>query len=197
MLAVIGDVHGEFQALRDVLEQLPDDVKEVLQVGDFGLWPVFPYPAMPRSLRWIRGNHEYEPAIRDLCVPTEVAPGCTFMPSGWIEQIDGRLIGFLGGGDSPDRDERLPGLDWWPTEAVTRDQVEQVCCLGPLDLLLTHVPPASVVRTWFGYSARPSELLVQEAWERTGFPRLVCGHQHMSLRYDQVTVLDMLEVVLL
>jgi len=204
MLAVMGDVHGHFSEMARRIAELPDEVELVIQIGDLGLWPEGPPYRAPRwvvptkPVRYIRGNHDYEPWLVDLEVPTEQRVNLTFVPSGWIEELDGRLIGFLGGADSViDREWRTEDVDWWPSERVTFEQLDRVTALGKLDLLITHTPPASVVRAMWGFEPCISARLVEKAWEETGYPPLVCGHMHKHLVYDQVRVLDILEVTLI
>jgi len=192
VISVIGDVHGSVGELIDLVAQVPEDVETFIQVGDLGAFPHLPWKSnpLPRPVHFIRGNHDYEPDIAHLTTPTEIMHNLIFVPSGWVEEIDGRLVGFLGGADSVDMPDRTEGKDWWYTERITGAQVTQLGQMGKLDLMITHTPPISVVVAMFGRPGTISDMYVQQAWEAAGMPPLVCGHMHKSVKYHQVRVLD-------
>ena len=181
----------------DALDQFPAEIETIIQVGDLGVWPEYNWNIpIPRHVYWIRGNHEYEPDIAHLTEPTEIRPNLTYLPPGWVQEFDGRLVGFLGGGDSVDMPYRTEGKDWWHTEVVTSEAVDRLAWAGNLDLLVTHVPPISAVTALWGYKGGVSDYRVEQAWEQAGRPPLVCGHMHDSRILGQIRVLDIGEVVL-
>lgn len=144
MIALLGDVHNELAAMRELLNRLPAAVRAVLQVGDLWVWPeeedVPPLPdgtpreglrrprdprfhwrRPPRDLLWIDGNHHPYWLTRGLTAPTRVAPGLTFLPRGTVLTLAGERgslrVGVLGGADSIlDARWRRLGDDWWPEE---------------------------------------------------------------------------------
>ena len=203
MIAFIGDVHRAFDRPAAIVDQLPADVTAVVQVGDLGLRPTDvtePERCAVRLARptyFISGNHDYEPWLRELLVPTEVAPNLVYVPRGTVLELDARRVAFLGGGDSViDRARRREGVDWWPDEQVTGEHVASLDGAGPVDLMVAHTPPAAVY-PFFGYRPDPSAREVERAWELLGRPTIVCGHLHRSRAVGPVRVLAELEVLLL
>lgn len=203
MIAFIGDVHRAFDRLTRVVEGLPVAVETIVQVGDLGLRPSDLAPPNPGVLRlarpmyFITGNHDHEPWFRGLDAPTELAPNLIYVPRGAVLRLDARRVAFLGGGDSViDRPQRCEGVDWWPEERVTPEDVARFAGAGPVDILVAHTPPAPVYPL-FGYRPDPSACEVERAWEMLGRPALVCGHLHRARAVGPVRVLAELEVLLL
>jgi predicted phosphodiesterase len=203
VIAFIGDVHRAFDRLMTVVETLPADIEIIVQVGDLGLRPsdlAPPDPGMFRMARrmyFIGGNHDHEPWFRGLCQPTELAPNLIYVPRGAVLLLDARRVAFLGGGDSViDLPQRSEGVDWWREERITAEDVARLAGAGPVDILVTHTPPAPVYPL-FGYRPDPSSCEVERAWEMLGRPAVVCGHLHRARAAGPVRVLAELEVLLL
>lgn len=219
MIAFIGDIHGEFAILNQLLRQLPAEAT-VIQVGDYGLWPEpalsvsaamseYLPPARPdpcRPVYWIDGNHEYAPLTRGLTEVTQVARNSWFIPRGTVLELDGRRLGFLGGADSVDKQWRRPEVSWFEDERITYAEASRLltnAASAPLDLLVTHTPPACVVDAMLrrqGAVAWPefqeSARVVEQVWDTLGRPPVVCGHMHESFESLGVWVLDINEVML-
>ena len=203
MIAFIGDVHRAFARLAAIVDRLPAEVGAVVQVGDLGLRPSDLEPPegcvlrLARPMYFISGNHDYEPWFRELEVPTELAPNVIYVPRGAVLPLDARRVAFLGGGDSViDRARRREGVDWWPEEQVTGEHVARLDAAGPVDIMVTHTPPAAVY-PFFHCRPDPSAREVERAWERLGRPPVVCGHLHHARQVGPVRVLGELEVLLL
>ncbi|WP_337171562.1 hypothetical protein [Gemmatimonas aurantiaca] len=163
---------------------------------------------MDASLRWQRpakdlyfldGNHHLYPLTRGLTAPTCVAPGAIFLPRGSVLTLPGKdgplRVGVLGGADSlHEAMWRTPDRDWWPDEErVTVADVDRllanVTAAGGIDLLVTHTPPASIVRAMHPdetTTVHPSAELVEHAWRALGGGvsdppvELICGHMHAA-----------------
>jgi len=56
MIAIVGDVHGKYEAVYDFMSKL-SGVECWIQVGDFGGEDIL-YPKMPDNFHFIQGNHE-------------------------------------------------------------------------------------------------------------------------------------------
>ena len=202
MIAFIGDVHRAFDRLTRLVEELPAGVGTIVKVGDLGLRPSDLSPTaaglrLSRPVYFIGGNHDYEPWFRGVHAPTELTPNLIYVPRGAVLELDGRRIGFLGGGDSViDRAMRSEGVDWWPEERVTAAEVARFSGGTRVDILVAHTPPAPVYPI-FGYPPDPSACQVERAWEMLGRPAVVCGHLHHAGAVGPVRVLAELEVLLL
>lgn len=171
----IGDVHAKF----DRYLQLTSEVSESIQVGDFGAG-FKDIPEMGETHRFIRGNHD-NPEV------------CRNHPN-WI--ADGSLIGdmfFIGGGRSIDQHLRTTGLDWWPDEELSYEELCEAANkyeeVKPR-IMVSHEVPLSAARYFFGkhtFKNIPGSLTSKllnvlftihqpEIW--------ICGHWHQ--RKDEV-----------
>lgn len=200
MIAFIGDVHRAFGRLERIVAELGPSVEAVIQVGDLGLHPDDPAGLIPRLRRpvyYITGNHDYEPWYRDCSAPAEFAPNLIYVPRGTVLEFGGRRIAFLGGGDSIiDLAERREGIDWWPEERVTEADANRFAEVGPVDLLVTHTPPAFVYSA-IGFRPDPSSRVVERGWKMLGQPPVISGHLHRRREVGRVRLLAELEVLLL
>ncbi len=100
---VIGDVHGEFDALHAVMGRHPD-VVFWLSVGDVASDDLrYPEPVAP--LYWIQGNNEDFGFIAHLCLtglrPCDGPVNLHFLPNGTCTVVDGLAVGALGGTFAP------------------------------------------------------------------------------------------------
>jgi predicted phosphodiesterase len=195
-------VHRAFDRLARAVAGLPTSVEIAIQVGDLGLHqddlgPTAPgVPPLARQVYYVTGNHDHEPSYRGIVEPTEMAPNLVYVPRGTVLELDGRRIAFLGGGDSIiDRAVRRNGVDWWPEEQVTLVDVARFADAGPVDILVSHTPPAFVYH-FFQLPPDPSALAVGQAWQILGRPQVVCGHLHKPREVGCVRVLGELEVLL-
>lgn len=214
MIVIVGDVHAEFELLHRKIERfLPKDAI-VIQVGDFGIWP----NEKPRwngstwldnPIYFIKGNHEYHPYFAGITEPTELWDRLIYVPNGSILELEGQRIGFLGGGASPDYRWRTLGLDWFLDENATREEAQLLWDAPQVDALITHVPPKSVINSFFGprlpflinYGLPPdwedpTASKVEEVWRKHNRCRLFCGHMHVSkLCWDTIRIVNILEFV--
>lgn len=166
----------------------------VLQVGDLEWHPDRPPLAAPWPIYFCEGNHDHLPSLLGLREPTEVARNWIYCPRGSVITLGDKRIGFLGGARSIDRAVRTEGRSWWPEEEPTHEEAARLAD-HEIDLLVTHTPPASVMRV-MGYNRAPDErasIVVERAWAELGYPSLVCGHMHQRFTYANVLVLGYLD----
>ena len=212
MLACVGDVHRSFGLLERLVGRLPRAVQAVVQVGDLGLTRADverladggpPPLRLDRPVHWIDGNWDDFGGLglRDLDVPTALAPGLVYVPRGTVLELGGLRIGCLGGAESLDGERsRARGVDWWPDlEGVTDADVTRLVRAATrtrgVDLLVAHTPPAPTVAAMTGRPAHPSAVRVHQAQAALGWPPVVAGHMHRSWQdvSRRVQVLDELE----
>ncbi len=155
----IGDIHGKFPKLIQVLNELPIGA-QIVCVGDIGLG--FRDSRSPEclaavdavaSLRgqkvWLmRGNHdapeiwlqhrsEWNAALKSIRIPADIHR----------MKVDNIHIMMVGGGTSLDRShsDRVEGQTWWENEGVSTDAPKQVDLMvetyGRADILITHAGP--------------------------------------------------------
>lgn len=152
----IGDIHGKFPELAQVLSELPIGAQMVC-VGDIGLG--FSDSQSPEclvevdtvaSLRgqkvWlIRGNHddpdiwlrrrsEWNAALQSVRIPADIHR----------MKVDNIHVMMVGGGTSLDRShpDRVEGQTWWKNEGVSTAAPKQVELMveayGRADIVITH-----------------------------------------------------------
>lgn len=226
---IAGDWHGSLLCARRVINQarllLPDEFPRIiLHAGDFGIWPGeagYEYVmGVNRALHeqgamlwFIDGNHEDFTQIEAFPHPFGggpssltpssslgyVAPCIYHIPRGHRWSWNGFTWLGLGGAVSVDKALCTEGIDWWPQETLTTDQI--LCTLdGPHDVevMLTHdcpsgvplvlpPPPASWSPADLARAEQHRDLL--QAVTETLAPRhLIHGHLHMS--YQRNVLMD-------
>jgi predicted phosphodiesterase len=149
----VGDIHGHKYELSLVLDNLPEDVTSVIQVGDMGVgfgqgdyWlESLEYMLSAVNGRFIRGNHDH-PAI------------CKTMTS-WIP--DGKVendIMFIGGAWSIDYQRRTKDYDWWEDEELSYEELNRLVSVYDAvrpRIMVTHDIPHSVASKLFFAEGRP------------------------------------------
>jgi hypothetical protein len=198
MIVLLGDVHcaweWAFQLVAKARGYTPGPVP-VIQVGDLGWHPRRPPPPAPWPIHWIEGNHDHLPSLLWLSEPSMLAHNWIYCPRGTVLELDGRQVGFCGGARSIDRAVRVEGESWWPEEEPIWDEARGFRGKD-VDLLVTHSPPASVVRA-MGIDYDPEERasgVVEHLWAFLDRPSVVCGHMHRRFRLGNVLVLGDLDV---
>lgn len=196
MITVFGDVHGKFDAFRAKLDSRPtDDI--ILQVGDFGIWPHMEdnlKKGFSRPVYFIDGNHEYFPWLTDINEVTELYPNLFYVPRGTVMELDGRTVLFLGGAESPDKEYRTEGRDWFREESISYEDTDRIPRdVKNVDLMITHTPPYITVHQIFSGDTPPewnySSVAVESVWAHFGRPPLVCGHLHFRKTVGDVEIL--------
>jgi len=193
---LLGDLHGATEtgiALAARARGYQSGDIPVIQVGDLHWHAERPLRTPPWPIYFVDGNHDHLPSLLKLKAPTEVAPHWVYCPRGSFVELDGRRVGFLGGARSIDREVRQKNSEWWEEEEPTLEEARRLKELS-IDLLITHSPPAFVVRE-MGYAEHDyASVVVEEIWEELGRPRLICGHMHQRYRSGSITVLGDLDV---
>lgn len=210
-IAILGDIHGSFSTLKILDNMLGPEIKAIIQVGDFGFYPEcrerWQRMGLTRPVYVIDGNHERHDILDQDNGVQEMGPNLYFVPRGTVLDIDGRSVGFLGGAASVDKEIRLrDGEHWSPGENIKRSEVARFDAVESVDLLVTHVPPQSVIQQhfdpatleWFGLPKTwkdPNADVVEKLWTRLGKPQLVCGHMHRGVIEGPVRILNIGEAI--
>lgn len=227
-LAFTGDTHATARLLAQAHDKAVSAGAEALiQVGDLGVYeharPQFVRAAAKFTIPvyFIDGNHEdYRLMIgwQARGEPVEWVPGLTWLPRGYVMDLAGIRVGFLGGAASIDYKHRTAGVDWFPDqEQATMAQARRLGSLldgERVDVLVTHSPPTWLITKYFpdvdklqfgvGVDWRdPSSTVVEVAQILTGARRVICGHMHRSVSDEStmlshhVTILDIGETLIL
>ncbi|PTT70194.1 metallophosphoesterase family protein [Arthrobacter sp. HMWF013] len=208
-LAVVGDVHGDIQWLRDVAVSCArENVRTILQVGDLGLdWPGRNRARLETRLERLLaaegmtmvtcgGNHDNWDTLSSLPVqPDGLAtwrPHIRFLPRGRRATIEGLTVGALGGAFSLDGPPlRTEGKDWWANEEPTPEEALNLVAGGHVDILLTHDVPAGVPMK--SEMDLPADVLARANQTREIIQMVVdelkpghvfCGHWHVQVTHE-------------
>lgn len=195
MIVVLGDLHEAVEigiVVAAKARGYQPGLIPVLQVGDLGWHPERRMQIPPWPIYFVDGNQDHLPSLLCHKEPTEVAPNWIYCPRGSVLRLAGKRVGFLGGARSIDRESREEGVTWWREEELTWDEGRRFAHQH-LDLLITHSPPASVVREMGWEETDYSSVVVEDVWRSLGQPPLVCGHMHRRFHSGSVTVLGELD----
>jgi predicted phosphodiesterase len=161
-IGLLGDLHGDLEHLLIVVRTMwGRGVDVMIQVGDFGfVWSGEDYQrtldkisrrlrSRGQTLYWIDGNHEdfdvlYSKFPVDADGVRWLRPNIAHLPRGYRMALSsGRSVAVLGGANSIDRRLRTEGVDWWPAESITD---ENLAALGRqhADILIGHEAPLHV-----------------------------------------------------
>jgi hypothetical protein len=212
-LGFLGDLHGSADTLRAQTQRAADaGCAAVVQVGDLGWYPQFErdFCTVPLTLPvfWCGGNHEDWSNLRRYTQPTAIRRDnlLTFVPNGGAVDIAGRLIFFMGGGDSVDK---AVNHRWQAEEVPTPEHWARLLSHPvPCDTLVSHSPGQHLIDKHFSRrnlaiwglpAAWTSPVAVMLDYARTwlGNPRTVSGHMHRTIQYEDQIVLDIGELRIL
>jgi len=214
-----GDTHGFLDAWK--YQILPDAKKEganiVLQVGDFGLWPGgdgLKYleklarwaTAWGVTILWLDGNHDWFDQLEALGAfgadhPFQIGDMPIFyLPRGYRWEWEGVTCLALGGAYSVDKNARTRGIDWWPQEEITFDDMDRAMEGGPVDVMFAHdvfedimVPGVHAHEKDRFPEARHNRQRLQYVIEKVQPKLYVHGHYHVAYekRYKGTTVVGL------
>lgn len=184
-ILIVGDVHNEFGFLNELINKKKPD--RIFCCGDFGYWPGKARPLSDiklqgtKELRWCDGNHEdfWQLAQRE---SDETDPGIIYMPRGSTYTLpDGRVILFMGGAYSIDKQYRKLGYDWFPEETITQKDLMDLPDIK-VDIFITHTCPAELIHdVRKGYPEKgeePSNHALSELWRIYKPDLWFFGHWH-------------------
>jgi len=185
-IMIVGDIHGEFGTLNTLINRKSPDL--VIACGDFGYWPKFKEYTLEdiklqntKRLLWCDGNHEDHWALKDR-KSDEIVPGVFYMPRGSTYTLpDGRVIMFMGGAHSIDKNMRSVGFDWFPEEIITQKDMRNLPNMY-IDIFITHTCPYELVSTllprYDGRDYEPSNKALSSLWELYKPDLWYFGHWH-------------------
>ncbi len=199
----IGDVHGRWDDFSAVLKKSTADV--VFQVGDFGFFPKLwgsrldPLPGRLRResappgasevVYFIDGNHDDIPSLQ---AGLFSHPSFSYCPRPTLLTFGATRILLMGGGVSLDRRRRTEGVDWFPSEVPSTQEMlafqDRLLC--GVDIVVTHEMPTSVVDKVFdGFYhdtpvGRDLEAILQSVPSGLRPKYWISGHYHEDARVN-------------
>jgi Icc-related predicted phosphoesterase len=217
MLAILGDIHGDFYMLQQKVDQaIAKGASALIQVGDFGyykhlldrLWKC----ELDIPVYWIDGNHEEHEHLQGITDILEIHNNCFFVPRGKILELDNRVIAFMGGAASIDKGIRLrKKLHWTHLENIMQSDLDNLLNNlklfdNKVDMMISHVPPQGVIsrnftKNVFKFFGVPNDWkdenadIIESIWNNLGKPQLYCGHMHISVSDGNCQILDINEVI--
>jgi predicted phosphodiesterase len=154
VIIIAGDIHGEFWAINNLINH-HQDIKLILQCGDFGWWPRCTFEYFNKraeskikngnvKILWCDGNHEDFEDLKKYDDCAEVFPNVFYMPRGSITQLpDKRKVLFIGGGLSIDRNLRIPrdpNFGWFEEETISQKDIDGLPD-EKIDIVISHTAP--------------------------------------------------------
>lgn len=196
----IGDIHGEFDFLKEKLENYfskPDENLNFIQVGDFGIGFQNPDKELKKLINLnqflkdlranmfvIRGNHD-DPSYWNgnfIFSNLKLIPDYTYL------NLNDYKFLLVGGAISLDRIDRINGVSWWENEGLQspKKNIEEV------DVLVMHTNPRNIghiygnIKSFTKNDSYLSDDLKTEnnigydVLQKCNPSRFYCGHHHMS-----------------
>jgi len=213
-VVVAGDWHGNVDWIGKAIPSIAREtsgVRTILHVGDFGIWAgvrgrkyldavdfwceragisrVLVTPGNHEDWSWLDKEFSSRPGK-----PVALSSVVEVFPRGYRFKIGSKRFASFGGAASVDFEMRSEGVDWFPGELPTEQDVARVGAGGYADVLLTHetidggTPASEAVLVtnplgWspeaLAYSSR-SRALVTKAWSAIKPEILVHGHMHAA-----------------
>lgn len=159
-IAIIGDVHGDWDSLNTVIRSIFHHFPEtthIVQVGDFGhgwpqvsltdpynLWKIpDAFKRKKRPFHFLDGNHENFEFLKKFGSGSK---WLTYQPRGSILEIEDKKLMFFGGATSIDKEDRIIGRSWWPDENIKKHELDAAINLdiGTVDAIFSHEHPESI-----------------------------------------------------
>ena len=145
----IGDVHGNFESLNTFINKKYPDI--ILQCGDNAYYWNEPKLGRIKSqntkIYFVPGNHEnwdmFEERIgRHGKYPVEVEKNIFMCPIGSTLKINDKIILFVGGANSIDKQYRIPTVSWWSQEILNYNDFEYISDnIEKADIVISHTVP--------------------------------------------------------
>ena len=221
MIICLGDIHGNHHMLSDAVHKAQDaDAAAIIQVGDLGLLPVgrnadnFHHVCSSAKIPiyFIDGNHDDCSRWVKYTQVTRVWDDAQlfYVPRGSFFELDGRMIAWMGGAASIDKNMRLKErMHWDENENITAGQAHALLDKvhnQHVDIFISHTPPLSVVqdhfdprnKLWLGVGVDwvdPNMKIVEDLWKAMNRPLNISGHMHRHVKTENYIVLDENELI--
>lgn len=208
-ILIIGDTHGKWKLLSEIIYQEHKHIDVVIQVGDFGFFPtrreledktyglqdICTY-GLP--LYFVDGNHENHEVLQGLVdtygndVPINIYGDIYYVPRGCNFTLGNTNFLGIGGAMSIDKDFRTDGVDWFEDEVSCYKKSKDILqSITDADVLISHTVPTDVMENLedqgfviFDDKDSTCELL-KEAIQLSKVRSIFCGHWHCRLEVQK------------
>lgn len=210
LVGLAGDWHKDARSAAWAVDELvARGAKRIYQLGDFGVWPgeagvrfldAVEAVCVEHDVEvWaVPGNHDDYDQINTFPVGEDglqrIRPHVVLIPRGHRWEQGGRTFVGLGGAPSIDFMGRTAGVDWWPTELITKEDVERTVAGGFADVMLAHDAPGDstmkvrhiIATNPMGWSvselayAAMGRKMMDQAWEGVRPSIFAHGHYHVT-----------------
>ena len=192
----VGDLHGDWGRLNELINKKSPSI--ILQCGDFGWWPKLEVkkPVLydmqkewklrgvkhkSTHIFWCDGNHEDHWNLRDNVGLIDYGNVHYQERGSTLILPDGRSVLFLGGAESVDRDQRILGIDWFPEELISSDDLDHALRfnLSKIDIVVSHTCPEEFDMTSNSFKINdPSRVALSRVLEKYKPDLWYFGHWH-------------------
>ncbi len=164
MVYVTGDMHGDLTRFTDGAARRLKTGDVLLVCGDFGfIWDGSPaeqkrlkkLSKLKYTVAFLDGRHENFSLLAGYPLTEwmggqarQINDRVFHLQRGEIYTIEDKTYFAFGGGESDDREFRIPGVSWWPEEVPSPEEMRRGMANlathgNRVDCILTHVPSLS------------------------------------------------------
>lgn len=184
-IIALGDIHGEWQFLTNLIQTESPDI--ILQCGDYGFWPRFNSTGIHcenTKIYWCDGNHEDHWTLNQYTKNyfNQITKNCFYMKRGSVLRLpSGELVLFIGGALSIDRHLRTIGYDWFPEEIITQKDIYNLPDVK-VDIVVSHTCPLffDVDACFTEKISDPSRVALNTVFELYKPKKWFFGHFHKT-----------------
>lgn len=202
---LVGDTHGNWHGLNELLLHEAGNFDIVISLGDFGFWPRpgevgktwgLTKIKCPVPLLWIDGNHERHDILTKLVSlhgrePISLVNNIYYLPRGCLLKIGNKNCLAVGGAHSIDKMYRREGVDWFAEENVNYGDCQAVLSHEVVDVVFAHTIPDSGCDHIFKTMQNmikfeeicPTRKLLDEVVAKYKPESLYAGHWHCSTTF--------------
>jgi len=162
MIYITGDTHGNIDRFKPFKKIFTKYRDFVLVCGDFGfIWTgsekerkeLGKLERYSCNIMFVEGTHDNLDALEEFPLEEfcggkvrKLAKNMLWMQRGEIYDIEGTKVFALGGGESIDADEREAGVNWWPNEMASVEELRYAAsnlkkAENKVDIIITHQKP--------------------------------------------------------
>lgn len=158
------------------------------------------YNHMPCNVLIVDGNHDNHDILPNLPkedygggVVGRISENILHLKRGYVYEIGFHKFFIFGGALSPDKSERLIGIDWWPGELPTHKQTERgfdnlQAHNWAVDYVVTHTGPRTIMNYYGKTSSSsvfkdPTTIYLDDIFNKLTYRHWYFGHIHLDVTH--------------